>query len=71
MPITDRLIGPVVKASASGAADPDFDSCFHCGNFAGLSHTSDLKVGILVATMPSAWCYRVNSGTGWPSVNIL
>ena len=36
------------------------------------SHTSDLKIGTPVATLPSAWRYRVNSaGTGWAVVSIL
>ena len=35
------------------------------------SHTSDLKIGTPVATLPGAWCYRVSAGTGWPSVSVL
>ena len=41
------------------------------GIFSGSSHTSDLKIGTPVATLPDAWCYRVSAGTGWPSVSIL
>ena len=41
------------------------------GIFSGLSHTSDLKIGSVVATLPGAWCYRVSAGTGWPDVSIL
>ena len=41
------------------------------GIFSGLSHTSDLKIGTPVATLPGAWCYRVSAGTGWPGVSIL
>ena len=41
------------------------------GIFSGSSHTSDLKIGTPVATLPGAWCYRVSAGTGWPSVSIL
>ena len=37
--------GPVVKASASRAADPGFDSCL-LWDFSGWSHTSDLKVAL-------------------------
>ena len=33
-------------------------------------HTSDLKMGILVATLPGAWHYRVSIGTDWPGVSI-
>ena len=36
-----------------------------------ISHTSDLEVGTLVATLPGAWCYRVSAGTDWPGVSIL
>ena len=41
------------------------------GIFLGSSHTSDLKIGTPVATLPYAWCYRVSAGTGWPGVSIL
>ena len=41
------------------------------GIFPGSSHTSDLKTGTPVATLPGAWRYRVSAGTGWPSVSIL
>ena len=36
----------------------------------GSSHTSDLKFGTPVATLPGAWCYSVSAGTGWPGVSI-
>ena len=39
--------------------------------FSGSSHTSDLKIGTPVATLPGAWCYRVSTGTGQPVVSIL
>ena len=41
------------------------------GIFPGSSHTSDLKIGTPVATLPNTWCYRVGAGTGWPGVSIL
>ena len=41
------------------------------GIFPGSSHTSDLKIGIPVATLPGAWLYRVSAGTGWPDVSVL
>ena len=66
----DRLIGLVVKASASRAEDPGFDSHLRRGFF-GWSHTSDSKTGTPVATLPGAWRYRVSTGTGWPGVSIL
>ena len=65
-----RLVGVVVKASALGAEDPGFESRLRW-DFSGSSYTSDLKIGTPVATLPGAWCYRVNAGTGRPSVSIL
>ena len=38
-------------------------------DFSRLSHTSDLKIGTPVATLPDAWRYRVSAGTGQPSVS--
>ena len=66
----DRLVGLVVKASASRAEDPGFESRLR-QNFPGLSHTRDLKIGTPVATLPGAWHCRVSAGTGWPGVSIL
>ena len=66
----NRLAGLVVKASASGAEDPRFESRLR-RDFSGLSHTSDLNIGTPVATLPGAWHYRVSAGTGRPGVSIL
>ena len=66
----DRLAGLVVKASASGAEDPGFESRLR-RDISGSSHTSDLKIGTPVATLPGAWRYRVRAGTGRPGVSIL
>ena len=41
------------------------------GIFPGSSHTSDLKIGTPVATLPGAWQYRVSAGSGRPGVSIL
>ena len=41
------------------------------GIFSGSSHTSDLKIGTPVATLPGAWRYRVSAGTDRPGVSIL
>ena len=49
----DRLVGPVVKASASGVEDPGFESRLR-RDFSGSSHASDLKIGSPVATLPGA-----------------
>ena len=61
-----RFAGLVVKASASRAEDP---ACTKI--FPGLSHTSDLKFGTPVATLPGAWRYRVSAWTGRSDVSIL
>ena len=65
-----RLVGQVLKASAPKAKGPEFDSRLR-RNFSGSSHTSDLKIGTPVATLPGAWRYRVSAGTGRPGVSIL
>ena len=69
MPV-DRLTGLVVEASTSGAEDPGFESRLR-RDFVGSSHTSDIKIGTPVATLPDAWHYRVIAGTGRPGVSIL
>ena len=66
----DRLVGLVVKAPASRAEDPGFESHLRL-DFSALSHTSDLKMGTPVAILPGAWRYRVSTGTGRPDVSIL
>ena len=66
----DRVLGRVVKASASGAEGPEFESRLR-RDFSGSSHTSDLKIGTPVVTLPGAWRYRVSAWTGRPSVSIL
>ena len=53
----DRLVGLVVKASASRVEDPRFESRLR-QDFFGSSHSSDLKTDTPVATLPGAWCYR-------------
>ena len=41
------------------------------GIVTGSSHTSDLKIGTAVATLPGAWRYWVSAGSGRPGVSIL
>ena len=65
-----RLIAQVVKASARKAEGPEFESCLRW-DFSGLSHTSDVKIGTPVATLPGAWRCRVSTGTGRLGVSIL
>ena len=40
-------------------------------DFCRLSHTSGLKIGTPVATLPGTWHYCVSAGTGRPGVSIL
>ena len=61
LPSPDRLADLVVKASVSGAEDPGFESRLRL-DFSGSSHTSELKIGTPVATLPGAWNYRVSAG---------
>ena len=69
-PSLDRFVGLEVKASVSRAEEPGFESSLR-RDFSGSSHTSDLKTGSQVATLPGAWRYRVSAGTGWPGISIL
>ena len=50
----DCLVGLVVKAYASRAEDPEFESRLR-RDFPGSSHTSNLKIGAPVVTLPGAW----------------
>ena len=52
--VQHRLAGQVVKASALGAEDPGFGTRLGW-DFSELSHTSDLKIGTPVATLPGTW----------------
>ena len=54
-----RLVGLVVRRPLRERKIP------------GSNHTSDLKIGTPVATLPGAWRYRVSAGTGRPGVSIL
>ena len=65
------LIGLVIKASSSRAADPRFNSHLRRGEYPRSSHTSDFKIGTPAATLSGAWRYRVSAGTGRPGVSIL
>ena len=66
----DRLAGQVVKASASRAKDPEFESYLR-RDYTRSSHTSDLKIATPVANLPGAWRFRVSAGTDWPCVSML
>ena len=60
----------MVKASASRAEDPRFESRWR-RDFSRSSHTNDLNIGTPVATLPGAWRNRVSAGTGVSGVSIL
>ena len=64
------LAGLVVKASALGVKDLGFESRLW-QEISGSSHTSNLKIGTPVATLPGVWHYGVSAGTGQPRVSIL
>ena len=68
--LLNRLVGLVVKASASRGEDPRFKSHLRW-SFSGSSHTSDLNIDTPVATLPGAWRKRVSSRTDRPGVSIL
>ena len=66
----DRLVGLVVKASASAVEDPGRESrlrrdffffFFLWGGRGWSNHTIDLKIDTPVATLPGAWCYRASA----------
>ena len=60
----------MVKVSPLRAEDPGSNPAC-AGIVLGSSHTSDLKTGTPVATLPGTWHYKVSAGTGWPGVSIL
>ena len=68
--IHDRLVGLVVRRPPRERMIPGSNPAC-AGIFSGSSHTSDLKIGTPVATLPGAWRYRVSTGTGRPGVSIL
>ena len=70
IPLCYRLVGLVVKVSASRAKGPGFESRLR-RDFSGSSHTSDSKIGTPVAILLGAWHCRVSAGTGRPGVSIL
>ena len=66
----DRLIGLVVRCLPQERKIPGSNPAC-AGIFSGSNHSSDLKIGTPVATLPGAWRYWVSAGTGWPRVSIL
>ena len=68
--LPDRLVGLVVRRPPRERKIPGSNPAC-AGIFPGSSHTSDLKIGTPVATLPGAWRYRVSTGTGRPGVSIL
>ena len=68
--MSDRLVGVMVKASASRAEHSGFESHLR-RDFSGGESYPWLKIGTPVATFPGAWHYRVSAGSGRPGVSIL
>ena len=68
--LVDRLVGLVVGRPLRERKIPGSNPAC-AGIFSGSSHTSDLKIGTPVATLPGPWRYRVSAGTGRPGVSIL
>ena len=68
--LANRLAGLVVKASALEVEDPGFKSRLRW-DFSGSSHTSNFKIGTLLAPLLGACRYRVSAGAGKPDVSIL
>ena len=66
----NRLVGLVVRRLPRERKVPGSNPAC-TGIFSGSSHTSVLKIGTKVATLPGAWRYRVSVGTGRPGVSIL
>ena len=66
----DRLVGLVVKASASRAEGPGFESRLR-RDFFGVESYQSLKHWYSSGYPAGAWYYRVSAGTGWPGVSIL
>ena len=69
-PRMDHLIGLMVRRPPWERKVPGSNPVC-AGIFSGSSHTSDLKTGTPVATLPGAWRYRVSTGTGRLGVSIL
>ena len=65
-----RLVGLMVRRPPRERKVPDSNPAC-AGISSGSCHTSDLKIGTPVATLPGAWRYRVSTGTGRPGVSIL
>ena len=66
----DRLVGLVVKASASRAEGPGFESRLRRDLFRGRVIPVTSKLALQLATLPGAWRCRVSTGcqytvTGW------
>ena len=70
LPVPRRAVGLVVRRPPRQRKIPGSNPAF-AGIFSGSGHTSDLKFGTPVATLPGAWRCRVSTGTGRPGVSIL
>ena len=59
------------RSSASMIPDPRLRFRLCLGSFSRSSHTSGLKIGDPVATLPGARSHRASAGTGWPGASML
>ena len=59
--LNQRHYWPGDKVSAPSSGHPGINPW--------LSHTSDLEIGTLMASMPDAWCYTVLGLVGWVSAD--
>ena len=69
VPVLETALLPSGRAIALGLSPTLLCVCVFF--FSRLSHTSDFKIGIPVATLPGVWHNRVSGGTGWHGVSIL
>ena len=68
---THHLVGQVVKAYASKAADLGSIPAFAVDLFTGRVMPETIKIGTPGATLPGVWRYRVSPGTGRTGVSTL
>ena len=69
--LLSRLVGLVVKASASTVAVVGSSPAVAVHPLAGSRHATDSRTASPAPTLPGAWRFRVGAGTGWPGVRVL
>ena len=66
-----RTLWPSGKAPSSTAAVLGSVPAFAVDFLSRWSHTSDLRIGTPVVTLPGNWRYGVSAESGQPGVSIL